>query len=152
MGELQQEMNEDCLCEALGELKKLQDFIIHSRTKYFGKLMAKIAGVDTIPFFLITKEEPLKLRGLIKNKDTKEEECFSTPFFRIEEFDKENCCATVSLLLPLDIKGNFTDSICDVMTLKRTSNCVTVDLKSICAIQCFDVDLLKRKIIIEPKW
>ncbi|MBP3041249.1 hypothetical protein J9303_17430 [Bacillaceae bacterium Marseille-Q3522] len=140
------------MCDALEELKCLQDFIIQSRTKYFGKLLSKIAGVDTLPFLLFSRDGPLKLMGFYLNNSTKKEECFFTEFFRIEEMDSESCCATISLLLPLDIQGNFTDSLCDVMILRRTSTCVTVDLGCICGIQCMDSHLLKRKIIIEPKW
>jgi spore coat protein Z len=43
------------ICEALIELKSLQDFLMNSSTKYFGPLLSKIAGVDTIPFLLLKK-------------------------------------------------------------------------------------------------
>lgn len=141
-----------CICEAAIELKTLQDFIIHSRTKYFGKLLYKLVDADTIPIFLSNHEGLLKLMGYEINKKTGKKECFFTSFFRIESIDKESCCVTVSLLRPLDLHGEDVESICDVMILRRTSSCLEIDLSCICAIQSLDFDLLKRKIIIEPKW
>ncbi|MBM6618224.1 CotY/CotZ family spore coat protein [Bacillus suaedaesalsae] len=76
---------------------------------------------------------------------------FHTSFFRIIHINEKTCCAKISLLRPLDIHGYITDSICDLARLERTNKCVEVDLNCFCAVQCFDVDLLK-KIEIEPKW
>lgn len=90
--------------------------------------------------------------GFHDHKENGKEECFITQFFRIEEIDKDENCLNVSLLLPLDISGHYTDNLCDVMSLKRTSTCVNINFECICAIQCLDAELLKRKIIIEPKW
>lgn len=135
----------DCLCEALYELKLFQDLIKDSQTKYYGQLLAKIVGTDTLPFFLITKKgDPLSF------SDTNE--CFETSYFRIESIDKEECCATISLLRPLDIEGYLSNSLCDVVRLERTSTCKVVDLTRFCAIQLLETELLTRKVIIEPKW
>lgn len=133
------------LCDALYELKLFQDLLENSRTKFFGRLIGKIAGTDTIPFLLISKNgDPLSF----SNRD----ECFETSYFRIESIARDTCCSTISLLRPLDIEGNFTNSFCDVVRLEKTSICKTVDLSRICAIQLLDTELLTRKIIIEPKW
>ncbi|TQR18707.1 CotY/CotZ family spore coat protein [Psychrobacillus vulpis] len=135
----------NCICDALFELKLFQDFLKHSHTKFYGHLLAEIVNTDTIPFFLITKKgDPLSFN------DTKE--CFETSYFRIESVDPEKCCTTISLLRPLDIEGRISNSICDVVRLEKTSTCKEVDLTCICAIQLLDTELLRRKIIIEPKW
>ncbi|MFJ7825893.1 CotY/CotZ family spore coat protein [Psychrobacillus sp. NPDC096623] len=138
-------LSNHCVCEALFELKTLQDLLQNSHTKFFGNLLGKIVGADTIPFLLVTqKGDFLSLRSLM--------ECIETNFFRIESVDLENCCATVSLLRPLDIEGELTNSLCDVVKLEKTSICKIVDVTCICAIQPLDTEMLKRKIIIEPKW
>ena len=122
-----------------------QDLLGNSRTKFYGRLFGKIAGTDTIPLLLISKNgEPLSFINT--------DECFETSYFRIESIDRDICCTTISLLRPLDIEGNFTNSFCDVVRLEKTSICKTVDLSRICAIQLLDTELLTRKIIIEPKW
>ncbi|WP_185907864.1 CotY/CotZ family spore coat protein [Psychrobacillus soli] len=134
-----------CLCDALYELKSFQDLLESSKTRFFGHLFAKIAGTDTIPLLLISKNgEPLSFSST--------EECFETNYFRIESIDRDTCCTTISLLRPLDIEGNFSNSFCDVVKLEKTSICKTVDLSCICAIQLLETELLTRKIIIEPKW
>lgn len=138
-------ISDNSICEALVELKLLQDVLANTPTKYFGHLLSKIVGTDTIPFFLITKKgTPLVLSNL--------DECFETSFLRIESTSQEKCCTTISLLRPLDIEGKLTNSFCDVVRLEKTSNCKVVDLSCICAIQLLDTELLTRKIIIEPKW
>ncbi|MFE8699254.1 CotY/CotZ family spore coat protein [Cytobacillus sp. FJAT-54145] len=144
--------SKDCLCEALLELKSLQDYLSNSSTKYFGKLLPKLIGVDTIPFFFLTKDGLFTLTGSYVNPDTGKEVCFSTNYFRVESVDKDSCCAVISLLQPLDIEGRDATSICKVIKLKRTTTCVHVDLSCVCGIQPLDLDLLRRKIIVEPKW
>ncbi|QFG01068.1 hypothetical protein PB01_01870 [Psychrobacillus glaciei] len=139
------EESEHVLCGALVELKSFQDLLKDSPTKYFGNLLAKIVGTDTIPFFLITKTG-----DLLSLIDT--DECFETNYFRVESIDREKCCTTISLLRPLDIEGNLCNSLCDVVRLEKSPTCKVVDLSSVCAIQPLDTKLLTRKIIIEPKW
>ena len=146
------EMNVTGICGVLEELKFLQDYLKNFKTKYFGHLFSKIAGVDTLPFMLFTKGGPLKLVGVYQNDYIDKKECFVTSIFRIEEIDRETCDATISLLVPLDIHGHVTDSHCDLMMLKKTSSCLTINLKDCCGIQLLDTELLKRDIIIEPKW
>ena len=145
-------MNDVGICDVLEELKFLQDYIKNFKTKYFGKLFSKIAGVDTLPFILFTKDGPLKLEGVYQHDSSKREICFVTSIFRIEEIDRETCCATISLLVPLNIHGNVTDSHCDLMMLRKTSSCITINLKDSCGIQPLETELLKRDIIVEPKW
>lgn len=140
-----------CLCEALIELKTLQDFLANTSTKYYGKLLAKLVGTDTIPFLLLTKDGLLELKSNKLNHDN-DEESFKTTFFRIETIDKEKCSATVSLLHPLNIEGEVSLGLRDVIKLTKTSISTEIDLDGVYAIQPLDTELLKRKIIIEPKY
>lgn len=141
-----------CICEALLELKAVQDLLTNSSTKYFGTLLSKIAGVDTIPIILLTKEGPLSHIVMDINENTGKQECFESTFFRLESIDLDTCCARITILRPLDIKGEHTNSICHVMRLVKTSTCTEIDLSCIYAIQTIDTELIKRRIIIEPKW
>lgn len=145
-----QESNEH-LCEVFHELKSLQDYLVNSTTKYFGKILTKLVGVDTIPFYLLTKKGLLTLSGIDRNEKTGKEEKFKTHYFRIESIDEETCSISVSLLRPFDVYGNDAYSVCEVMKLKKTPACEQVELSDIFGIQLVEVELLKRKIIIEPK-
>jgi Spore coat protein Z len=151
MGTSDTEDSKECLYGALQELKSLQDYLAHSSTKYFGKLLARLVGVDTIPFSLLTKKGFLSLKGIDINERMGREESFTTNYFRIESVDQDSCCVTVSLLRPFDVYGNDAYSVCEVMKLEKTSAYVELGLSDICAIQPLEVELLKRKIIIEPK-
>ncbi|WP_339251258.1 CotY/CotZ family spore coat protein [Sporosarcina sp. FSL W8-0480] len=70
--------------------------------------------------------------------------CFSI-FFRVQNvFD--NCCATLQVLEPRDIRGRRVDlfkggrldldAVCEVERFEATGTCVTVDLTCFCGIQC----------------
>lgn len=137
--------NKHFLCDALSDLKALQDTITDFNSKYYGQLLLKIVGSDTIPFILITNNG-VHLKLIDKAKQ------FETEYFRIESIDKERCRGTVSLLRSFDFEGNDTNSIADVVRLERTSSEKTIELGFISAIQLLSPDLLQRKIIIEPKW
>jgi hypothetical protein len=143
--------SESCICEALIELKSLQDFLVHSPTKYFGNLLAKIAGTDTIPFLLMTKDGFFSHTITVIHENG-EKECFESKYFRIESIDKERCCVFLTVLRPLNFKGEHANEHCQVIKLVKTSECIEIDLSCICAIQILDTELLKRQIIIEPKW
>jgi len=143
---------EHCICEALFELKSLQDFLTNNSTKYFGRLLAKLVGTDTIPFLLLTKKGLFSHIGIDINHETGTKESFETNFFRVESINKESCCASLSLLRPFNITGGHTSKIEEVIKLTKTSICIEVHLSCICAIQPLDAELLKRQIIIEPKW
>ncbi|MGN4127900.1 CotY/CotZ family spore coat protein [Lysinibacillus sphaericus] len=133
------------VCEALYDIKALQDVITNFHSKYYGQLLVKIVGSDTIPLFLITNNGA-HLRLLDTDKQ------FETEYFRIESIDKERCRGTISLLRAYDYEGNETNSIADVVKLERTASEKSIELSSISAIQLLNPDLLKKKILIEPKW
>ncbi|MFD1735479.1 CotY/CotZ family spore coat protein [Bacillus salitolerans] len=140
------------VCEALVILKSQQDQLEGCPTDCFSSLLAKLLKVDTIPFMLYTPNGgPLELAGFEHEQYTICTKYFHTRFFRIESIDKENCCAKISLLRPVDLEGYSATSICEVAYLERTKICTVVDLNCFCAVQCLDVELM-RKIIIEPKW
>lgn len=144
--------HKNCVCTALMELKSQQDQLGGCPTSCFSSLLAKILKVDTLPFMLLTENKgPLELVGFEKNHYPGGISHFQTSFFRIESIEEKKCCAKISLLRPLDIHGHIAESICDVARLERTKICTEIDLECVCAVQCLDVDLLK-KIEIEPKW
>ena len=133
------------VCDALGELKTIQDSIIDFHSKYFGQLLLKIVGSDTIPFFLIMNNG-MHLRLMDKEKK------IETAYFRIETVDQDYCRATITLLRALDYEGKETTTIADVVSLEKTSIKKTIELGNVTAIQLLNTDLLGAKIIIEPKW
>ena len=132
------------LCEALYDIKALQDIIKDFHSKYFGQLLVKIVGNDTIPFFLIRHDGThLRLMDTVKQ--------FETGFFRIEDIDREQCRGTVSLLRAYDYRGYDTNLLAEVVRLERTSSEKSIELSGISAIQLLNPDMLKKKFIIEPK-
>ncbi|MFP7295896.1 CotY/CotZ family spore coat protein [Neobacillus niacini] len=104
-------------------------------------------GYDTIPFILSTKECQFEAWGWTNNGDF-----FITNVFKLEAIDEERCCATLSLLEPVDIDG-CPVSICeDVFSLRTTSNCIIVDLSCFTSLQPLSPKLVNRLLpIIEPK-
>ncbi|WP_175638980.1 CotY/CotZ family spore coat protein [Metabacillus schmidteae] len=142
------ESNPNCVYEALQELKKQQDQLEGSTSCCYTSLLKKLLKVDTIPFMLLTNEGPFELGGFLYGKKNSH---FHTSFFRIEKLDEDKKCVTLSLLRPITLYGTFAKEICDVERLERTKICVTVDTECLCAVQCLDIDLMK-KVIVEPKW
>jgi Spore coat protein Z len=150
--EIEKEKNNlTCIHKALAEVKKLQDFINQADIPYLGKVFSKMTGVDTVPIMLYTKDGKLAFTGF-DIEPCGEEASFKTSYFRMEKLHEQSGCATISLLRPLCICGKNKHSCCEILVLKRTDTCLTIDVSCICAVQCIDIDLLKRKIIIEPKW
>ncbi len=116
-----------------GQLKEFQ-FICFSPT------------TDTIPFMLLMKNNLKPLKAFTK--------CTVTPFFRLEKFDEETCCAELSLLEAIDMDGNLIDTFDDELySLRKTKSCIIVDLHCICAINSFPPNLVNRPLPdIEPKY
>ncbi|MED4533619.1 CotY/CotZ family spore coat protein [Metabacillus fastidiosus] len=140
-----------CVCDAVEQILAEQEAveeIVGCSTSCYSNLLnpASAPGRDTIPFILFTKKGDLfKAFGNVggfKGDMT----CFSTIFFRVERL--ENCCATLSLLRPIDDCGN-THHVCepcdpDFFALEKTDFCVEVDLDCFCAIQCLSPELVCR--------
>lgn len=143
---------ENCIVGALMELIEVQDFFIQKSTPLLGKILGKLAGIDTIPFMLLTEKGTFKLSGIIDNDITNKKECFTTSYFRVNSIEKDPTCINLTLLRPINIENKTVDSFCEVVKLEKTPICVEIDLSCICGLQIVDPNLLKRKIIIEPKW
>lgn len=146
-----------CVCEVVRAIKDIQDAAVRPDpcqpcTSCFleplGSLVSHTSDpVDTRVFTLSNAEgDPFHAFFTCHSNA-----CVSI-FFRVEEvFD--NCCATLRVLKPLkhhdsdvvnlvcDGKINLSE-VCKVNKFEKTNDCVTVDLKCFCAIQCIaDVDL-----------
>ncbi|MBM4762205.1 CotY/CotZ family spore coat protein [Bacillus sp. B15-48] len=144
--------SQNSIGDALFELKKLQDFIADASTPFLGRILGRLIETDTIPLILLTKHGIYETSGHIFNEKTNKMDSFTTSFFRIDSIERGSNCAKLTLLRPYDINKKPTNSLCDVVKLVKTSICVEVDLSCICGVQCLSTELLKRKIIIEPKW
>ncbi|KKK39860.1 hypothetical protein WQ57_00770 [Mesobacillus campisalis] len=142
----------NCIGDALFELKKLQDFLAETSTPFLGKLLGKLVGSDTIPFILLTKNGIFEWEGIVYNEKKKSQECFTTSFFRIDSIEKGSSCAKLTILRPYNIHKEPAKLLCDVVKLEKTPICIEIDISCFCGIQCLDTELLKRKIICEPKW
>jgi spore coat protein Y len=139
----------NCVCDAVEQILAEQEAVeeITCPTSCFSNLLNPVAGTrDTIPFILTDKKGGLftafgNVGGL-----TGDMTCFKTIFFRAESVD--DCCATLSLLRPVDMDGNtecVTDP-CDedFFGLEKSDFCVEVDLDCFCAIQCLSPELVDR--------
>lgn len=140
----------NCVCEAVEQILAEQEAVeeISCPTSCYSNLLGPVAGPqrDTIPFILYGKKgELFKAFGNVGGF-TGDMTCFQTIFFRVEAV--EDCCATLSLLRPVDVDGN-TLSVCnpcdeDFFGLEKTDFCIEVDLDCFCAIQCLSPELVDR--------
>ncbi|KAB2337234.1 spore coat protein CotZ [Cytobacillus depressus] len=126
-----------------------------------------LSSDDGTPFHAFFKGT-MQMQGQGQGDNKKNNGCVSI-FFRVEDvFD--NCCAVLRVLEPVKIKGGDNkgqqgnqvnqmmqnaqtvnmvkdgtmdlSAVCEVDFFRRTNDCVTVDLKCFCAVQCIaDVDL-----------
>ncbi|WP_456275840.1 CotY/CotZ family spore coat protein [Bacillus sp. AK128] len=133
----------NCVCDAVEAILDAQEAVEDNcPTSCYSNLLSPVAaGRDTIPFILYTKEgKPFTAFGNLKPGLNS----FKTPFFRVRGLD--GCCATLELL-ESDVEpdceiDNLKELICDTEQLFRTNNCIEVDLKCFCAIQCLDPSLV----------
>jgi hypothetical protein len=98
---------------------------------------------DTIPFMLQTKQST-NFTGITNGN--------ITPYFRLEKIDEASCCAQLSLLQPVDLKGQppLTDQ--HLYALQKTSDCIFVKLCGFSAIIPLPHELVGRPLpIIEAK-
>ncbi|WP_026561085.1 CotY/CotZ family spore coat protein [Bacillus sp. J37] len=140
----------NCVCEAVEQILAEQEAVeeISCPTSCYSNLLGPVSGPqrDTIPFILYGKKgELFKAFGNVGGF-TGDMACFQTIFFRVEAV--EDCCATLSLLRPVDVDGN-TLSVCnpcdeDFFGLEKTDFCIEVDLDCFCAIQCLSPELVDR--------
>lgn len=111
-------------------------------------LLAKLMRVDTIPFSLFKQDSPLPFstQGTIGGK------AFQTWCFRLEAIHKEDQSVLLSLLQPYTIYGEPAGWMEEIYALKRTHCLITQHVPAFSSLSCLNIDLLKRDIIVEPKW
>ncbi|MGM0874651.1 MAG: CotY/CotZ family spore coat protein [Bacillota bacterium] len=144
----------NCVCNAVEQILAEQEAVeeILCPTSCFSNLLNPVAGnKDTIPFMLSNKKGGLfKAFGNVGELTNAMMGCFTTIFFRVEAV--EDCCATLSLLRPVDIEQETLTIVdpCDdeFFGLVKTDFCIEVDLDCFCAIQCLSPELVDR---IAPK-
>ena len=134
---------ESCICQ---DLKQLLDE--QKRLSFTGfRFVCEKLGYDTIPFILSNETCQFEAWGW-----NEAGYFFTTNVFRLEVLDEENCCATLSLLEPVDLDGYPVDLCDQVFALRKTSNCIIVDLSCFCSLQPLSPKLVDRMLpIIEPK-
>jgi spore coat protein Y len=140
MGEHQKK---SCVCHDLQQLLEEQKKLSFEDFRF----ISDDFGYDTIPFILSTGECQFEAWGWAKNGDF-----FTTNIFRLEGIDERKCCATLSLLEPIDIDGYPADICDDLFSLRKTTNCVIVDLTCFTSLQPLSPRLVNRlNPIIDPK-
>jgi hypothetical protein len=153
----------NCVCEVVRAIKDIQDNAVEEDecpecascfNEPLGTLVspARRDPVDTRVFVLSTADgSPFHAFFSTENNA-----CVSI-YFRVEDvFD--NCCATLRVLVPGRREGGtFTpvnlvsggdkccinlDRVCQVERFRASNDCITVDLRCFCAVQCIaDVNL-----------
>lgn len=137
MGEHQKK----CICLDLEQLLEEQKRLSFEDFRF----VSEDFGYDTIPFILSTGKCQFEAWGWTINGDF-----FTTNVFKLEALDVKRCCATISLLEPVDIDGYPVD-ICDnVFSLRTTSNCIIIDLGGFSSIQPLSPRLVDRRLPIVP--
>lgn len=129
-------------------LKNQQNLLNGDPSDVFSSLLVKMARVDTLPFILYERGSPSPFRTKTDTKDSS----FETFCFRIENIDEQATTALVSMLHPINVYGETAVDLDELYLLKRTSNFLSLNVNQFTAIRCLDIELMKRSIIIEPKW
>jgi len=135
--------DEHCLCNEMEQLLEEQQRLSFDDFRF---VCDKI-GYDTIPFVLSNEKCAFKVFAKTRNG-----KLFTTQVFRLENLDSRHCCATLSLLLPVDMDG-YPVELCDeVFSLVKTNTCIIVDLSCFCSIKPLSPKLVNRELpIVEPK-
>ncbi|MFC5603336.1 hypothetical protein [Sporosarcina koreensis] len=130
------------LCEEMKELWKEQQLLAE-----FGKGFRFIHMSDskeTIPFMLQIPKRTTPFTALVNGH--------STPYFSLENIDEESCIAQLSLLQPVDLKGDPALIDQDLYSLKKTSHSIFVKICSFSSIIPLSHELVGRTLpIIESK-
>ena len=132
-----------CVCQELQQLLEEQRRLSFEDFRFVNDDF----GYDTIPFILSTRECQFEAWGWTNKGDF-----FTTNLFRLEALDAKRCCATLSLLEPIDIDGCPVDLCENFFSLRTTMNCIIVDLTCFTSIQALSPRLVNRILpIIDPK-
>ncbi|MGR9047521.1 hypothetical protein ACQ4XT_02550 [Halobacillus faecis] len=129
-------------------LKNQQNLLRGDPSDVYSSLLVKMARVDTLPFILYETGSSSPFRT---TADT-EGGPFQTFCFRIENLDEQANSALVSLLHPLNVYGETALDLDELYLLKRTSLFSSLPINRFTAVRCLNIDLMKREVIIEPKW
>lgn len=135
-------LNACCLCEEMKGLWKEQQMLSE-----FGKGFRFVHmpnRKDTIPFMLQTTDQSTPFTAITDG--------LSTPYFRLEKIDEESCCVQLSMLLPVDIKGQPAMTDHDLYALRKTSHCILVKICGFCSITPLPFELVGRTLpVVESK-
>jgi spore coat protein Y len=132
-----------CICQDLQQLLEEQQKLSFDGFRFISENF----GYDTIPFILSSGTCQFEAFGWTNNGDF-----FTTNVFRVEAIDVERCCATISLLEPVDIDGYPVDLCDNVFSLRTTSICLVVDLTCFTSLQPLSPILVDRLLpIVDPK-
>ncbi|WP_419961147.1 CotY/CotZ family spore coat protein [Psychrobacillus sp. BM2] len=104
---------------------------------------------ETIPIVLYTSTtyEPFFAYGITSTSQVS----YRTRFFRIENI--VNSLVYLSLLCPMDVEGNYTDTKHVPYRLEKTNTIVIASIQNFCSVQCIDPKLVNRlSINIGDKW
>ncbi|WP_438318261.1 CotY/CotZ family spore coat protein [Sporosarcina sp. FA9] len=125
---------ENTVCVAMKRLMKEQEIITMNDIDF--QFICNLKRFDTIPFMLFSVgcTDPFTVHY----------KCVTTSHFRLEKIDVETCCATLSLLVPVDIEGNFVNSSDEYYALRKTKSCVIVNLNCFCEINPLPPELVGR--------
>ncbi|MBI0579705.1 spore coat protein CotZ [Neobacillus cucumis] len=151
--------NDSCVCEVVRAIKDIQDNAVENECAECSSCFTEPLGSLVSP----TRREPVDTRVFVLSDNEgnpfhaffngENNACVSI-FFRVEDvFD--NCCATLRVLIPgRRESGNFVpvnlinngkvdlSRVCQVDRFRASNDCITVDLKCFCAVQCIaDVNL-----------
>nr|WP_263328309.1 CotY/CotZ family spore coat protein [Neobacillus sp. Marseille-Q6967] len=153
----------NCVCDVVQAIKDLQDnAVLADECEDCPSCFMEPLGSLVSPS---RRDQPDTRVFMLKTADGSPFHAFFTPedgacvsiYFRVEDvFD--NCCATLRVLIPGRREGgNFVPvnlvsggdrccidltRVCQVNRFRASNDCITVDLKCFCAIQCIaDVNL-----------
>lgn len=124
------------------ELLSLQQQLLVP-SKYYGYLLQKLLGTDTIPFLLRTTEGTIFQLANALNKS-------EAIYFRLEAVEEKHIL--VSLLRAFTVEGEDTVVVKEVAWLEKTMATAYVKLTELSAIQLVDARLLSSAFFIESKW
>ncbi|PIC85223.1 hypothetical protein CSV72_14845 [Sporosarcina sp. P20a] len=125
-------------------MKLLEEQALMTKFGHGFQFVCSFPLYDTIPFTLHDCELQKPFSAHYK--------CIKTPYFRLEKLDIDTCCATLTLLEPVDMDGNSVDSCEELYSLKKTKDCIIVNINCFCTITPFSPKLVDRKLpTIEPK-
>lgn len=96
-----------------------------------------------IPFVLKTKTGDM----LIAVGQDKMGTGFLSPYFIVNKYIKEHCCAVLTILEPVGIDGCPVDILENFYSLKKTAHCIVVSLKCFSAFQTFPSNFVDRPTI-----